>query len=128
MTVESGRAKTPNTFDGPMRPWGIVKRRGDARTLLCDFDAVATTRVTLPRLWGTLGFLGITPVAIAYERSASGKWHVEIRTARALTSGEQVAVQMALGSDPWRERYNLARVICGARRADWNLLFSRKCR
>lgn len=107
-----------------MRPWGMVKTRGDAYTLLCDFDARQAP--TLPRLWGTLGQLGVRPAAIGYERSHSGNWHVEIKTERALTSGEQVAVQLVLGSDVWRERYNLARVICGARRADWNLLFRRK--
>lgn len=101
--------------------WGAVGARGDARTLLCDFDTQRAPR--LRRLWGVLGHIGVRPVAIGYERSHSGKWHVEIKTERRLTSGEQVAAQMALGSDPWRERHNLARVICGARRDDWNLLF-----
>jgi hypothetical protein len=109
-----------------MRPWGIVKRRGAARTLLCDFDQ--QRRPPLGPLCATLKLLGVVPTGVAYERSTSGHWHVEIRTAFALTSGEQVATQMALGSDMGRERYNLARIICGARRDDWNLLFARKCR
>lgn len=107
-----------------IRPWGIVKRNGDRYTLLCDMDRL--TPPPMARLLFVLSELGIRPAAIGFDRSHSGRWHVEVKTWHALTSGEQVAAQMALGSDPWRERHNLARVICGARPEDWNLLFAVK--
>lgn len=110
---------------GPLRPWGIVKTRGDARTALCDYDAPNPPQ--LARLWRVLGRAGLPPSWIRYDRTARG-WHVVIRLRRRLRCGELVALQALLGSDPKRERYNLFRVLCGARPAGWNLLFSRKLR
>jgi len=107
-----------------MRPWGVIKVRGDARSLLCDYDTARPP--SLARIWRLLGRLRIRPHWIAYDRTARG-WHVRVRLAARLTSGEIVAAQALLGSDPKRERYNLMRVICGARPRDWNLLFERKC-
>lgn len=107
------------------REWGAIKVRGDARTLLCDYDQPRPP--TLARVWRILGRINVRPVFIAYDRTARG-WHLRVRVAVALTSGEIVAAQALLGSDPKRERYNLARVICGARPRDWNLLFEKKYR
>lgn len=107
------------------REWGIVKARGDSRSIFCDYDTARPP--SLARIWRVLARIGARPRFIAYDRTARG-WHVRIRINIRLTSGEIVAAQALLGSDPKRERYNLARVICGARPADWNLLFESKCR
>lgn len=114
----------PGDQRGALKPWGEIKTRGDSRTLLCDFDDPRPP--TLARLWRVLGRIGVRPIYIAYDRSHSGCWHVRVRLNIALTSGEIVAAQALLGSDPQRERYNLMRVIAGARIRDWNLLFQRK--
>ena len=106
-----------------LRPWGVVKDRGDRRTLLCDYDRPHPPR--LQSLWRVLGTIGLAPVFIRYDRTARG-WHVVVRVTRSLTSAEIVALQMALGSDAKRERFNLRRVLCGAPPAEFNLLFAFK--
>jgi len=102
---------------------GIVKDRGTRRDVFCDFDQEHPPR--LLTIWRTLAQLAIRPQVIRYDRTARG-WHVLIKFRKGFTSGELVALQMALGSDRKRERYNLRRVICGARPRDWNLLFDTK--
>jgi hypothetical protein len=102
---------------------GIVKDRGSRRDVFCDFDQDYPPR--LVTIWRTLAQVGIRPRFVRYDRTAHG-WHVIVRFRRGFTSGELVALQMALGSDRKRERYNLRRVICGARPRDWNLLFANK--
>ena len=106
-----------------MKPWGEIKARGTSRLLLCDYDTARPP--SLARVWRLLGRINVRAHWIAYDRTARG-WHLRIQLRRALTSGEIVAAQALLGSDPKRERYNLFRVICGARPRDWNLLFERK--
>lgn len=106
-----------------LRPFGVVKERGDRRTLLCDYDQEHPPR--LQSLWRVLGTVGLPPAFVRYDRTARG-WHVVIRVDRSLTSAEIVACQMALGSDRKRERFNLRRVICGAPPAEFNLLFAFK--
>lgn len=106
-----------------MTAWGVVKVRGTHRLALCDFDDPAAP--PLPQLWRVLVMAGVKPRYIRYDRTARG-WHVVVGLPRALTDGAIVALQMALGSDIYRETYNLFRVNCGAQVQDWNLLFSEK--
>lgn len=104
---------------------GIVKLRGDRSTVLCDFDSPRAPRLpTIARVLAQVGVLRFARFA-RYDRTERG-WHLVIRFAREFTSGELVALQLALGSDRKRERYNLRRVICGAAPAKWNLLFTAK--
>lgn len=105
---------------------GIVGRRGDRRTVLCDFDRLRPPRLrTVSAVLARIGILRHA-AGLLYERSTSGGWHLTIRFNREFTSGELVAIQMALGSDRWREQHNLRRVISGAAPAKWNLLFNFK--
>jgi hypothetical protein len=106
---------------------GVVKLRGDRRTVFCDYDRrPAPSLRTVCRTLAQVGILRFVAFVL-YEPSPSGLgWHLVIRFRRAFTSGELVSLQFALGSDRKRERYNLRRVICGARPRDWNLLFNLK--
>lgn len=106
-----------------MKAWGLIKVRGDRWTALIDIDQERPPQ--LARLWRVLGRVELRPRYIRYDRTARG-WHVLIGLPRRLTSGELVALQVLLGSDPKRERFNLYRVLSGARPRDWNLLFSEK--
>lgn len=114
---------TTLTTNKAPKPWGLVKVRGDRKTILCDYDSERPPQ--LARIWRVLIRVGLPPAFVRYDRTRRG-WHVVIRVRRALTSGELVALQFACGSDPKRERYNLYRIIAGARPRDWNLLFSEK--
>lgn len=106
------------------KPWGVIERRGDRRTLLLDFDQPVQPRPE--RLAWLLGQLELEWRGMHFSRTARG-WHVVIDLDRRLTGAAIVAAQIVLGSDIKRERYNLFRVLCGAAPRDWNLLFSRKC-
>lgn len=107
-----------------MTRWGVVKRRGNNRTLLLDYDR--KRRPDLADLGWRAREMGIAWSAMTAERSHSRGWHVVVYLAHPLTAGELVAAQALMGSDAARERYNLMRVIAGAKVRDWNLLFARK--
>jgi hypothetical protein len=76
--------------------------------------------------------VGLTIDVAEYRRSRRG-WHVAVKVSEPLPPAEQVALQLALGSDNHREVLNLAR-IRGMRqngatafwRGRWNLLYGRK--
>lgn len=106
-----------------MKRPGIVKERGDRARLFCDYDRPHPPR--LNTIMRTLTQVGLTPIAVRYDRTRRG-WHVVIVFRRQFTSGEMVALQLALGSDRYRERYNLRRILCGAEPSNWNLLFESK--
>lgn len=103
---------------------GIVKEYAAASVTLCDYDSVNAP--SLPAMMETARVLRLKPKWARYDRTARG-WHVIIRWNRDLTPGETVALQLLLGSDPKRERFNLGRILAGGgANSRWNLLFSRK--
>lgn len=127
----AGRSLSADQVKGwELRPWGVIKLRGDPFTVQCDYDRPAPPR--LLTVFRTLGQVLPRPMLrrleyIRYDRTRRG-WHMVVRLGLPLTDGELVALQFALGSDARRERYNLRRVICGAPAREWNLLFDRKLR
>lgn len=102
---------------------GIVKVYGRPNLTLCDYDTPG------PPSWQSITrvarMLGIQPAFTRYDRTARG-WHVVIEWNRTFRPLEIICLQFALGSDPKRETYNLARVFSGKRSKRWNLLFWRK--
>ena len=118
-------------YDFPV--FGRLKRAGDARTALVDWDFPKNRyrRVNGPSitpLHRVLRILGIRHRFILLERTRKG-WHGTIRLSRKLSPAEMVALQFAFGSDPRRETLNLRRAICAKRwHRRMNLLFKEKIR
>lgn len=111
-----------------LRPWGELKESSHAKTLYCDYDVMAAPEL-LP-VFRTLAFVGLHIKWVRYDKTARG-WHVVIRTREAITSIESVSLQALLGSDPEREKFNLARVMWARREGRrlgnrWNILYKRK--
>jgi len=111
--------------------FGKLKRSGDARTALGDFD-YPTNRYrrrvgpSIIPIHGVLRVLGIKYRWILLEKTYKG-WHATIRLDRALSPSEMVALQFAIGSDKRRETLNLRRAICARRwHPRMNILFERK--
>ena len=75
--------------------------------------------------------LGLSVSWVRWDRTAHG-WHVVIKVREKLTLAETIAAQAILGSDPARERLNLARCISLRKKPSkyWearaNILYSRK--
>ena len=75
--------------------------------------------------------LGLRVQFIRWDKTAHG-WHVVIKVREKLTLAETIAAQAILGSDPARERLNLARCLSLRKRPSkyWearaNILYSRK--
>ena len=102
---------------------GIVKEYYDAKITLCDFDT--DWRPSCAYIRRLAEFIKARATYIREDRTKHG-WHMMICWNRSFTPLEQVAIQLALGSDVQRETYNLARVMSGKRSKRWNLLFERK--
>jgi hypothetical protein len=103
---------SPNRKKKNKFSWGTVAVIGswsNPRTLLVDFDFIVPLPGMIPIL-ARLRVIGIHAVWISYTRSRHG-WHLEVRINAKLTPAEQVAAQMALGSDIRRETMNLRRAI-----------------
>jgi hypothetical protein len=60
------------------------------------------------RVAALLRLLALRPIWMQYRRTARG-WHVVVKVRERLTLIETVAVQAVLGSDPYREAFNVAR-------------------
>jgi hypothetical protein len=61
------------------------------------------------------------------KKSPSKKhYHIILGIKERMTDSEIIAWQFALGSDKYRERFNLLRHINGNRMKEWNLLFDNK--
>ncbi|MDA8161414.1 MAG: hypothetical protein M0022_00700 [Desulfobacteraceae bacterium] len=75
--------------------------------------------------------IGLSVQWIRWDRTRHG-WHIVIKVRQKLTLAETIAAQAILGSDPARERLNLARCISLRKRPSkyWearaNILYSRK--
>lgn len=59
-----------------------------------------------------------------YETAHGFHAHIKIYNAKLITDLEIVAIQSILGSDPYREMHNFARVIQNEKQ--WNVLFDQK--
>jgi hypothetical protein len=109
---------------------GVVERYASACITMCDFDR----RVIHPeqRVFKLSRLIRVNPKWIELRRTARG-WHMTIEWDCALSPVAQVAIQAILGSDPYREAFNLGRIrgsaINGYMQNDrWNLLFKEKIR
>lgn len=106
---------------------GIVSHYWQPNVVLCDYDTPTAPKLT--RIYRLAGQLHLRPHWIEYNRTEHG-WHVIVWWDRKLSPGETVAIQLLMGSDPKRERFNLARLLSdesdGRNSHRWNLLFSRK--
>ena len=104
---------------------GIVERYASPRWALCDVDVCKV--VIEARVWSLARMLGIKVCVIEFRRTRRG-WHVAVQWSRAFRPIETIAIQAILGSDPFRESFNLARVLGGraTKSNRWNLLFKEK--
>lgn len=114
------------------RPWGILKAVHDNRHIYLDFDK--RNPINLLRLRHAMCLCKLRVGWVRYDRTNRG-WHVIVRLRQSVHPLEIVALQAVLGSDPEREKFNLARVMENQRRgaSAWkasrtNILFSRKIR
>ena len=113
------------------KPWrasvaGIVDQYAGASRTMCDYDQ--TTVKPMMRIWAVARMLRIRPLMVELARTRRG-WHVVIEWNREFAPIETVALQAILGSDAFRETYNLVRVLGGQPGGNrWNLLFKEKIR
>ncbi len=90
---------------------------------MCDYDR--PNEKPMRRVWAVARMLKIKPLVIEWRRTRKG-WHMLITWDAVFTPAETVALQAILGSDAFREAYNLARVRSGNKSDRWNLLFREK--
>lgn len=104
---------------------GIVARYASPEWSLCDYDRPASP--ALLAVWRLARRLGVNVRVIEYRRTRRG-WHVSVQWSRSFRPIELIAIQAILGSDPFRESFNLARVLGGraSQSNRWNLLFKEK--
>jgi hypothetical protein len=112
---------------------GIVERYAEPCVTMCDYDR----RVIHPmeRVWRLSRLIQAVPLWVQFRRTARG-WHMVIEWDHAFSHAETVAIQAILGSDPYREAFNLARirgikndpshVLLSDGLSRWNLLFKEK--
>jgi hypothetical protein len=104
---------------------GLVKAYARPDTTYCDYDKPKPPPVAV--VYELAQWLGIRPLFIRDDKTARG-WHRIVRWNRKFEPGVIVALQLAMGSDPKRERFNLIRVLSGEAKHNkrWNLLFEHK--
>lgn len=95
---------------------------------MCDYDRKKINPEQ--RVFRLARMLKIYPEWIELRRTARG-WHMTIKWDHGLSPTAIVAIQSILGSDPFREAFNLARIrganVAGLMRDPrWNLLFKEK--
>lgn len=96
-------------------------------TLKLDFDGPIPSELT-NRIGGTARALRVRVVSFSVRKTRRG-YHVEVELSRRVPALAIVAAQAIAGSDPLRERFNLARVRGirrGANSLPWNVLYERK--
>lgn len=105
---------------------GFVDRYAAPGLIMCDYDR--RTVKPLMRLWAVSRMLQVRPQWVELHRTRRG-WHMSVMFREKFNGLETVAIQAILGSDAFRETYNLVRVrskrVRGGR---WNLLFREKVR
>lgn len=110
--------------------FGVVDHVASATSLYIDVDRAVPPKFS--DLVSTLRAVGVRPVWTCYRRSARG-WHVIIKSRYRILPGEQIALQVLLGSDRKRETLNIMRLLSirqnGASafwRKRWNILYRYK--
>lgn len=105
---------------------GIVEEYAGPGLVMCDYDRKNVK--PLMRLWAVSRMMGIHPKFTQLRRTRRG-WHMLVQFRETFNALETVALQAILGSDAFRETYNLVRVRSKrARDGRWNLLFRQKVR
>lgn len=95
--------------------------------LKLDFDG-AIPKGIVDRITHMCRHWGWPIEAVRFDRTRRG-WHVTIGIRRRISAVSIVAAQAILGSDPYREMYNLQRVrrlraVSVEWRKSWNVLYS----
>jgi hypothetical protein len=107
---------------------GRVKRTWTPNLLLLDYDGDALPTIT--EICRRLAVMNLHCQLFEQHRTRHG-WHVILHVRQRLTLPEAIAAQAILGSDPFREGFNLARARSRPG-AFWrqraNLLFEGKLR
>lgn len=105
---------------------GFVDHYAGPGLVMCDYDRKDVK--PLMRLWAVSRMLQVKPKWVELHRTRRG-WHMSVMFSERFSPIETVALQAILGSDAFRETYNLVRVrskqAAGRR---WNLLFREKIR
>jgi hypothetical protein len=104
---------------------GLVSHYAEPNRTLCDYDTQRAPN--LKRVWSVAQQLGIVPLAVEYQKSKRG-WHLAVTWNRDFSPAEIVAIQLLLGSDRYREMFNLARILSRVvdTRKCANILFLKK--
>lgn len=110
--------------------FGVVDHVASATSLYIDVDRAVPPKFS--DLVSTLRAVGMRPVWTCYRRSARG-WHIIVKMRYRIFPGEQIALQVLLGSDRRRETLNIMRLLSirkhGANafwRKRWNILYRYK--
>ena len=117
--------------------FGRIKRVGKSNELLIDIDDLAVKQSSNNVRSGLIaGYaevharklveLGVQWSHCEIENSAGMGVHFIYTLKRKYDPSMIVALQFALGSDPWREFMNLSRILGGAKEDGWNILFDVK--
>jgi hypothetical protein len=102
---------------------GVIKMYARRDLLYVDWDKARPSCIrSIYRVCRSVG-LGVR--FVRYDKTARG-WHVIVGLNRKIEPLLTVALQVILGSDPKRERFNLVRAMSGTRNRRWNMLFERK--
>lgn len=112
--------------------FGVVDYVASPTNLYIDVDRAVPPK--LSSILQTLRAVRVRPVWACYRRSAHG-WHIIIKSRNRIHPGEQIALQILLGSDRRRETLNLMRLLSISRhganpywRKRWNILYRYKLR
>jgi hypothetical protein len=118
------RIRKGNISFGPL---GKVGRYARNDVLYVDVDCARIPDSFFKFLGFLVRTIGIRVVLVENVRTVRG-WHVLVTLDRGFPPLAIVTLQAILGSDPYRETFNLARVLGGkaGRNKRWNLLFDRK--
>lgn len=136
LTLESATVRTPRRLilqalavclqARNLTTTGVVKYVHDGRTLMVDCDR---KRIYFPVIARKLRELQIRPYMVSYEQSSSvDHWHIVIRCRGQIFHPlASIFVQLYLGSDAQRERFNFIRAYHHKRTDPLvQVLFSRK--
>lgn len=125
MDVAQWSGWIPNRANVRLGVAGVVKMYADRRFLYLDVDRPSP--VTIRSVFRVLRSVGLRASYCRYDRTERG-WHVIVRLNKPIEPLATVAIQVIMGSDPKRERFNLVRAMSGKanRNRRWNMLFEYK--
>ena len=103
---------------------GVVRQYARPNQTLCDYDH-GDAVPPMEHIEETAEVLGLQIRSIAMFPTRRGV-HMAVTWNRRFSPAEAIALQLILGSDMKRERFNLSRTLTGETDKRWNLLFRRK--